>query len=143
MFDRLRAMLVGWKPSGKALGAAGERIAARMLRRRGYRVLMRNCALRSGELDLVTLGPDGRTIVIVEVKTRLAPEARRGMMDVAPEAAVTSRKSRKLIALAQELVARRGWTDRPIRIDVVGVDWRPRGRHIVRHHENAVTMHGR
>lgn len=53
------------------LGARGERIAARALRRAGYRVVARN--YRPGgpsapELDLVAW--EGRTLAVVEVKTR-------------------------------------------------------------------------
>lgn len=143
MFDRLRTRLLGWSPTGKALGAAGERVAAARLRQLGHRVLLRNHLLRRGELDLVTLAPDGRTIVIVEVKTRLAPAARTGVSEVAPEAAITRQKTQKLLNLTREIAVRRGWVGRPIRIDVVGVDWHPRGRHTIRHFENAVTAPGR
>ena len=64
----------------RILGRRGERRAARFLRRRGYRILHRNLTIGRDEADLVALDPDGRTIVIVEVKTRssdyLAPEVK-------------------------------------------------------------------
>ena len=51
------------------LGASGERLAARFLRRNGYKILYRNFRGRSGgEIDLVCR--DGDTLVFVEVKTR-------------------------------------------------------------------------
>lgn len=50
------------------LGAAGERLAAEHLRRRGFAILESNYRTRWGELDLI--GYDGRTIAFCEVKTR-------------------------------------------------------------------------
>lgn len=51
------------------LGTSGERLAARFLRRNGYKILYRNFRGRSGgEIDIVCR--DGDTLVFVEVKTR-------------------------------------------------------------------------
>jgi putative endonuclease len=51
------------------LGASGERLAARFLRRNGYKILYRNFRGRSGgEIDIVCRDSD--TLVFVEVKTR-------------------------------------------------------------------------
>ncbi len=44
-------------------GQRSERFAARYLRARGYRVLAANVADRRGELDLLALDPDGKTLV--------------------------------------------------------------------------------
>ena len=56
-----------------ALGRRGEEIAARHLRRIGFKVLYRNYrAPRGGEVDLVCR--DGATLVFVEVKTRSSGE---------------------------------------------------------------------
>ncbi len=52
-----------------ALGAQGELLALRFLRRSGYKILYRNFrAPRGGEVDLVCR--DGDTLAFVEVKTR-------------------------------------------------------------------------
>lgn len=130
-------------PTGRELGAAGERLAARRLRRLGHKVLRRNHVTARGEIDLITLAPDRRTIVVVEVKTRLIPEARAGRSQVAPEAAITRQKARKLLELAEAAVSTGEWKGRPIRIDVVAVDWDPSGAHGLRHYENAITMSDR
>jgi putative endonuclease len=51
------------------LGTRGEKLAARHLRRQGFKVLYRNFRGRQGgEIDLVCR--DGDTLVFVEVKTR-------------------------------------------------------------------------
>jgi putative endonuclease len=56
-----------------ALGRRGEAIAARLLRKEGYKVIYRNFKhRRGGEIDLVCR--DHETLVFVEVKTRSSDE---------------------------------------------------------------------
>lgn len=119
------------------LGAAGERHACRLLRRCGYRVLAKNMWSAMGELDLVAEAPDRRTIVFVEVKTRAATPG--GSSGPPPEANITAKKQRKLLALAHHTARRHGWLDRPWRIDVIAIEWPPDGAPIIRHHQNAIT----
>ena len=57
----------------RALGAAGERLAAAHLEARGFRLLDRNYRTRYGELDLVAA--DERYLVFCEVKARVARSA--------------------------------------------------------------------
>ena len=123
------------------LGRAGEREAARMLRRSGYRILGRNIRLRVGEADLVCLAPDRRTVVVVEVKSRLRKQgASAQSRAIAPEAAIHQHKRRKLLAVTRSLIRLKGWTDRPVRIDVVAVEWSsPGAAPVLRHHVNAVS----
>ena len=74
------------------LGREGERLAARHLRRHGYRLLYRNFrAPHGGEVDLVCRDKTCDTLVFVEVKTR------RSLAFGAPGEAVT-REKQKLIA---------------------------------------------
>ena len=57
------------KPEHLRRGRRGEKLAARFLRARGYKILYRNFRGNSGgEIDLVCR--DGDTLVFVEVKTR-------------------------------------------------------------------------
>jgi putative endonuclease len=54
-------------------GTRGEKVAARFLRRNGYKILYRNFKdRRGGEIDLVCR--NGDTLVFVEVKTRRGDE---------------------------------------------------------------------
>ncbi|MCA9287169.1 MAG: YraN family protein [Phycisphaerales bacterium] len=126
------------------LGQRGERAAARHLKRAGYRVLARNLHLANAEADIVALTPDRRTVVVVEVKTRLLSTAHPP-----PEASITARKQAALVRLAQAIASRTrrrrppGSAPRGIRIDVIGVDWpgadAPRGSApAIRHHVGAV-----
>jgi len=121
--------------STRSLGKRGERVAAKHLKKNRYRILLRNARTKTGELDLVALAPDRETIVVVEVKSR---RAKAGAGGPPPESSVTAFKRRKLVLLTEQLRARKGWTDRPVRIDVISVQFDERGKPSVRHFENAV-----
>jgi len=58
--------------SPKEVGALGERIAAEYLRRRGFRIVDRNIARKTGEIDVIA--KKGNTLHFVEVKTILCPQ---------------------------------------------------------------------
>lgn len=55
-------------PTVQKIGRRGERLAARYLRRAGYRVIAKNRHYGKNELDLIV--KDKQNIVFVEVKTR-------------------------------------------------------------------------
>ena len=112
-----------------ALGRWGEDLAARELRRRGYRVLERNQRVGRGEVDLVAR--QGETVVLVEVKTR-----RTGAFGGAREA-ISTTKARRLVALGRRYAQATGATD--WRIDVVAIDVAPDGGHTVEVIESAVA----
>ena len=99
----------------KALGAAGEKVAERFLRRQRYTIVDRNYRTPAGEIDLVAL--DGQTVVFVEVKTRT------GTAHGSPFDAVDGRKQRQIIRAARHFLAAKRLLDRPARFDVVGVWW--------------------
>lgn len=67
MFDCLRARSSSRPRDAGRTGRLGERLAARALRRRGYRLLGRNLRTPWAEVDL--LARDGPSLVVVEVKT--------------------------------------------------------------------------
>ena len=71
-----------------ATGERGEKLAARLLRRKGYRILERNFQTRFGEIDLIAR--KGDVLVFVEVKTRApgAPVSGRDAVDAAKQARV-------------------------------------------------------
>lgn len=97
----------------KTLGLIGEELAAQFLRRRGYKVLMRNYECSLGEIDLVARQKD--TLVFVEVKTRSSEEM--GL----PAEGVTFHKRRQVIKCAKYYMKRYGLADVPCRFDVVSV----------------------
>jgi putative endonuclease len=56
------------QPKRDVLGERGENVAAKFLRGKGYKILLRNFRCDLGEVDIIAR--DGRTLVFVEVKTR-------------------------------------------------------------------------
>ena len=62
------AACVPLRPWRARIGRRAERCAERFLKAKGLRVLTRNYARRTGEIDLVML--DGETLVFVEVRYR-------------------------------------------------------------------------
>ncbi len=97
------------------LGRQGEAVAARHLRRQGWRILARGHRNRLGEIDLIAL--EGETVVFVEVKTR--QDTRHGE----PTDAVNPEKQRRLTRAALGYLKQRGWLSRRSRFDVVAIVW--------------------
>ncbi len=104
----------------QALGRRGEEKAVEFLESRGWRVVDRNWRCREGEIDIVAVEPDGRTLVVVEVKSR------SGLGFGAPLETITYAKACRLRRLAALYVRQSGLRPSVIRVDAVGVLW-PRG----------------
>jgi putative endonuclease len=99
-----------------AVGAYGERLAARYLVESGMQILDRNWRCSQGEIDIVAL--DDTCLVIVEVKTR------RSLEFGSPVEAVSAVKAIRLRRLAGcWLTEHRSMVDAvgDVRIDVIGV----------------------
>lgn len=97
----------------RALGAAGERLTARYLEARGYRILARNVRLSRGEIDLVA--EQGGCLVLIEVRLR------RGTGTAVALESISAAKRRRLRMLAAEYCARLDPVPDAVRIDVVAV----------------------
>jgi len=135
-FSRLRRRLTQGRPTS----VRGERAAARFLRKQRYRIVARNLRTRFGEIDLLAEAPDGRTMVVVEVKARDVADA-RAMQSPRPEARVNHTKQKRIVSLAGQIARQQGLTDRPWRFDVIGVDLPRRGQPEVRDHVAAFESH--
>lgn len=115
------------------VGALGERIAAKYLTKKGYRILETGYRPRHGEIDIVAR--DGKTTVFVEVKTRT--NARYG----SPEDAVNAGKIRRLLRAVKQYAVAQGIDD--YRIDVVAIQLdRDKELAHVRHYLHAVGEEG-
>jgi len=99
----------------RLFGDAGERAAARHLRRLGFRIVCRQYRNAFGEIDLIAI--DGEWLVFVEVKTRRSDQAGR------PEEAVTGEKQRRVARTARAFIQQRKLQKFRSRFDVVGVTW--------------------
>jgi putative endonuclease len=97
----------------RSLGARGEELAARHLRRCGYRILARNARPGGVEIDLVA--SRGGVLVFVEVKTR------RSRRQGPPEAAVDPRKQARIARGAAAWLREQRRHPRRVRFDVIAV----------------------
>jgi putative endonuclease len=94
-------------------GEAGEALAARLLRQRGYKIIETNHRNPLGEIDLIAR--DGGSLVFVEVKTR------QNLHFGNPKWAVTLRKQRKLSMVALYYLKITGQSQSKARFDVVAI----------------------
>ena len=97
----------------ETLGQRGEALAAKLLKREGYRILKRNAWLGRFEIDIIAR--EGDTIAFVEVRTRIETDS------VPPENTVGPTKRRRIIAAARRYIAEKGTPNAYYRFDVVGV----------------------
>ena len=109
----------------KKLGASGEDAALEYLLKKHYVLVTRNLRLPCGEIDI--LMQDGKTLVIIEVKTK------SNFLYGLPQEEVDWHKQYKLRQLARALSQK--FPDHDIRIDVIGID---ESTNTVEHFVNAV-----
>ncbi|MBI2410655.1 MAG: YraN family protein [Candidatus Kerfeldbacteria bacterium] len=83
----------------QTMGAVGEEVVVRALKRRGFDILGRNLHTRSGEIDILALedGAGKRVLHVIEVKTR------RGEFFGGVETALTRTKFQKMKLALYEL----------------------------------------
>ena len=117
--------------SKQALGALGERVAARWLAHKGWWI--RDRRFRSGHRDIDIIAQRRELVAFVEVK------ARSGDRFGDPVEAVNWEKQRELRRSAQVWVSRYGLPGENYRFDVVGVLVSPLGVR-VKHVENAFRI---
>lgn len=111
--------------SRQALGAYGERLAARHLTDRGLIVMDRNWRCATGEIDLVLR--DGPALVICEVKTRTSE------ICGSPHEAITADKLARLRRLAAAWLHEHDVHPAEVRIDLVAVLRPRRGPSVIEH----------
>lgn len=95
------------------LGPAGERLAAKHLRKLGYRILARGHRQRRGEIDIIAL--DGKCVVFVEVKARATVDSGQ------PYEAVDERKQQLLTRAALIYLKQNKLLESQARFDVVSI----------------------
>ncbi|MBI3299194.1 MAG: YraN family protein [Elusimicrobia bacterium] len=100
--------------SSRAVGQAGEDLAARHLEGLGWKILARNWKGSAGELDIVAF--DGPTLAFVEVKLRASRAY--GL----PEEAVSRTKQGRIARAALEFMSRQRLSGRAARFDVAAVE---------------------
>ena len=96
------------------LGKWGEDEATLYLENEGYVVIDRDWKAGKRDLDILAVSPDGKTLVVVEVKTRSGEEYQQ------PEEAVDVRKMRNL-AIAANTYVKEQKVEKELRFDIVTV----------------------
>jgi putative endonuclease len=117
----------GWLT--RLLGDEGERLAARHLKKLGYRILAKQTRSKLGEIDMIAL--DGDTIVFVEVKSR------RDHREGSPAEAVDRHKQLKLTHLALAWLKKKELLGHRARFDVVAIRWDAEGTPMITHYKSA------
>ena len=124
-----------WKPvwpfrrQPRAYWQKGEDLAARHLRKLGFKILDRNVRLGRNEVDIIAR--DGDTIVFVEVRTRQTADP------VPPEDTVGPVKQRHLRAAAAWYISRNAEPGVYYRFDVVAIILPEQGKPIISYFPNA------
>ncbi len=108
----------------RKIGTVHEQEAADYLEREGFRIIGRNFACRSGEIDIIAeesvgmpCGGSTDYLVFVEVKYREAKDR-----DGGPLAAVNAVKQKRIIRTARYYMLKHHLPeDTPVRFDVIGM----------------------
>ncbi len=100
------------KTEGQEFGETSETVAARHLRKNGYKIVKRNYRTKAGEIDIIAM--DGDTIVFVEVKARRTSGYN-------PKEAVTPNKQRRISIAALYYLKANRLLNAKARFDVVAI----------------------
>jgi putative endonuclease len=106
------------RPDHIGAGRRGEAVALEYMVQQGFRLRDRNYRFGRGELDLVMESPAGEW-VFIEVKSS------RGAHAGDPLAWVNGRKQLQIQRVAQCYCLLKGGGERPMRFDVIAVEWDP------------------
>ena len=96
------------------LGKWGEDEAVAFLQEQGYIIVDRDWKIGKRDLDVLAYSPDGKMLVVVEVKTRSTHDYQQ------PEEAVDSRKMRNL-AIAANAYVKENKIDKLLRFDIISI----------------------
>ncbi len=109
-------------------GKIGEKIAAKFLRNKAYKILDTNRRIERWEIDIIA--QDKKERVFVEVKTRFSEDYG------APEEAITLQKQKYLITAANLYVLQEDY-EGPLRFDVITVSLKKGENADIHHIEDA------
>lgn len=103
----------------KSLGYAGENLAEKYLRGKGYEILDKNFTVRGGEIDIVAR--KNGVLVFVEVKTRTSDFFGEGN-----ESVDSQKKKRILYAVEKYLYTKIKSADPDFRLDIIEIEIDPK-----------------
>lgn len=103
------------------VGEFGEHSATTFLLNSQYRVLDSNLRWKKFEVDIVAVSPDGQTLVLVEVKTRLQKPHSIAVDTFGPiSQAYSFQKKIAFLAIGKVIAAKMNW-HKQIRFDLITV----------------------
>ncbi len=118
------------------MGARGEDLAVKYLKKQGYKILHRNWCnpkgKRLGEIDIVAQTKD-KIIVFVEVKTRVIINDDAVVL---PEEQITPAKLHKLQRIAEYYISSFDLWQNQWRVDALAILIKDRKVHLIKHIEN-------
>ncbi len=119
--------------SRKEVGNKGEKLAAKFLKRKGYKIIQRNYKCKLGEIDIIA--EQDRTVVFVEVKTRRTQEFGP------PQYAITTAKKGQISRVALFYIKEKRLVEQTCRFDVIAITFQPESRKPrIEHIENAFQL---
>ncbi len=117
----------------KEVGAKGEKLAVKLLKRKGYKIVQRNYKCKLGEIDIIAK-KDG-TLVFAEVKTRQTKEFGP------PQYAITAAKRKQISKVALFYIKKKRLREQSCRFDVIAITFSSESRKPnVEHIENAFEL---
>ncbi len=117
------------KDRRKKIGDAGEKIAERFLKKKGFIILEKNFKNRYGEIDIIAKDEDW--LVFIEVKTKSSKNFSE------PETWVDFKKENKLIKMADYYLSEKNIVDTDCRFDVIGITLGKKNEEKIEHIKNA------
>ena len=123
--QRLKARYVDWRfgsiDQAANVGKRGEQAAARLLRRKGLRVVAESESDRGGEIDLIALDENRKIVIFVEVKTHSTTKPGH------PAERVDQEKQGRVSRAAMRYLKRKRLLGVAVRFDVIAVWWHSGG----------------
>ncbi len=106
------------RPTTTEIGRLGEQIAAKHLKKNGYRILEQNLHRSHNEIDIIAKNKE--CLAFVEVKTRSCEEDLY-LPYGTPASAVDRKKQKRIIQAAKSYLATAKFSNKQLRLDVIEV----------------------
>ncbi|MFC2102808.1 YraN family protein [Bacteroidota bacterium] len=115
----------------KELGKAGEEIAVKFLKEKGFEIIERNYRYGHGEIDIIAKDPEDGFTAFVEVKTRQNLDYGK------PEYAITKSKQKQIRKIAELYLYDKGIEELDCRFDVIAILLKVKDNPSINHYINA------
>ena len=119
--------------SRKKLGEKGEKLAAKFLKRKGYKIIQLNYRCKLGEIDIIA--QQDRTLIFAEVRTKQTEKFGP------PQYSVSAAKRKQISKAALCYIKEKRLTEQSCRFDVIAITFSKESRRpMIEHIENAFEL---